>query len=134
MWSQRLLSPAVVSKDAVFAVDSHYFKDSPSDVHGFRAISTRSALADYYKDSGVVSLFPALAPEWKQMSNATYGLNHFSIDQFRRLQRQYPEVTWTVTHGFAPAGMDCPYQERGYSVCRMPLPADPAPGPLALSN
>ncbi len=57
--------------DAVFAVDSHYFKESLSDVHGFRAISARSSLADYYKDSGVVSLFPALADEWKQMSSAT---------------------------------------------------------------
>ena len=69
--------------NAVFAVDSHYFKDSESDVHGFRAISARSALADYYKDSGVVSLFPGLADEWKQMSSATYGLNHFNIAQFQ---------------------------------------------------
>ncbi len=121
-------------ENAVFAVDSHYFKDTPSDVHGFRAISTRSSLADYYKDSGVVSLFPALAPEWKQMSNATYGLNHFSVDQFRRLQQQYPEVTWTVIHGSAPATMDCPYQQRGYSVCHMPIPGNMAPGPIALRN
>jgi len=121
-------------EDAVFAVDSHYFKDSPSDVHGFRAISSRSALADYYKDSGVVSLFPSLAEEWKQMSNATNGLNHFSIAQFRQLRREDPEVTWTVIHGADPAGMDCPYQERGYSVCRMPLPVDAAPGPVALRN
>src|ERR1019366_4080024 len=85
-WVETLLSIRQnTPENAVFAVDSHYFKDSPSDVHGFRAISTRSALADYYKDSGVVSLFPALAPEWKQMSNATYGLNHFTLDQFRRL-------------------------------------------------
>jgi hypothetical protein len=121
-------------ENAVFAVDSHYFKDSPTDVHGFRAISTRSALADYYKDSGVVSLFPALALEWKQMSNATYGLNHFGIDQFRQLQRQYPDVTWTIIHGLAPPAMDCPYQQRGYSVCRIPRAANTEPGPLALRN
>jgi len=106
--------------DAVFAVDSRYFHDDLSDVHGFRANSERSALADYYKDSGVVSLFPALAPEWKQMSNATYGLNHFSELQFRDLKQEYPQVTWTAIHGAAPAGLDCPYQQRGYSVCRMP--------------
>ncbi len=105
--------------DAVFAVDSRYFKDDETDLHGFRAVSERSALADYYKDGGVVSLFPNLADEWKQMSNATYGLNHFSADDFRRLEQQYPAVTWTVIHGAAPAGMDCPYQERGYSVCRL---------------
>jgi hypothetical protein len=106
--------------DAVFAVDSHYFKDPESDVHGFRAVSERSALADYYKDGGVVSLFPALADEWKQMSSATYGLNHFSSAQFRQLQQEYPEVTWTVIHGDAPAGLSCPYRQRGYEVCRLP--------------
>ncbi len=106
--------------DAVFAVDSRYFKDEPTDVHGFRAISERSALADYYKDSGVVSLFPALAVEWKEMSNATHGLNHFSSVQFQNLKQEYPEVTWTVIHGIAPQGMDCPYHQRAYSVCQMP--------------
>jgi hypothetical protein len=106
--------------DAVFAVDSRYFKDDQVDVHGFRAISARSALADYFKDGGVVSLFPALADEWKQMSDATYGLNHFSATQFSRLQQQYPAVTWTVIHGPAPAGLDCPYQRNSYSVCHLP--------------
>jgi hypothetical protein len=106
--------------DAVFAVDSRYFKDDPTDVHGFRAVSERSALADYFKDGGVVSLFPALAVEWKQMSDATYGLNHFSSDQFRHLEQEYPEVTWTVIHGPAPIGMDCPFQQDSYSVCHMP--------------
>jgi hypothetical protein len=105
---------------AVFAVDSRYFKDDLSDVHGFRAISERSALADYYKDGGVVSLFPALAAEWKQMSDATYGLNHFSPAQFQTLKQQYPEVTWAVIHGDSPEGMNCPYRERAYSVCQMP--------------
>ncbi|MGA8044543.1 MAG: hypothetical protein WCA37_17240 [Terracidiphilus sp.] len=116
-------------EDAVFAVDSHYFKDSVTDVHGFRAISERAALADAYKDSGVVSLFPALADEWKQMSVATTGLNHFSVDQFRQLEREYPEVSWTVIHGPAPTGMNCPYQEDSFSVCRMPqLSAASRPG------
>ncbi|MGA8088405.1 MAG: hypothetical protein WCA10_13945 [Terracidiphilus sp.] len=111
--------------NAVFAVDSHYFMDSENDVHGFRAISERSALADYFKDGGVVSLFPALADEWKQMSSATYGLNHFSVAQFGQLQREYPDVTWTVIHGVAPSGLDCPYQQRGYNVCRLPSPEFP---------
>lgn len=106
--------------DAVFAVDSRYFKDEPVDVHGFRSISQRSALADYYKDSGVVSLFPDLADEWKHMSDATYGLNHFSRAQFQSLRKEYPEVSWTVIHGTAPAGLDCPYQQNSFEVCRMP--------------
>src|SRR5258708_3923459 len=96
--------------NAVFAVDSRYFKDDPVDVHGFRAVSARSALADYFKDGGVVSLFPALAEEWKQMSNATYALNPFSATQFPELQEQYPAVTWPLIHDPAHSGMDCPYQ------------------------
>ena len=107
-------------ENAVFAVDSRYFKDDQVDVHGFRATSARSALADYYKDGGVVSLFPALADEWKQMSNATYGLNHFSVAQFQSLRREYPAVSWTVIHGNAPQGMICPYQRGSYTVCQMP--------------
>ncbi len=106
--------------DAVFAVDSRYFKDEGTDVHGFRAVSERSALADYFKDGGVVSLFPDLAAEWKQMSNATYGLNHFTAGDFARLRTEYPAVSMAVVHGAAPSGMDCPYQERGYAVCRIP--------------
>jgi hypothetical protein len=107
-------------QDAVFAVDSRYFMDPEADVHGFRAVSERSALADYFKDGGVVSLFPGLAEEWKQMSNATYGLNHFRLDDFRRLKSEYAAVSWTVIHGPPPTGMHCPYQQGGYAVCQMP--------------
>ena len=106
--------------DAVFAVDSRYFMDPEIDVHGFRAVAERSSLADYFKDGGVVSLFPGLAPEWKQMSNATYGLNRFRSDDFWRLKSEYPAVSWAVIHGPAPAGMQCPYQQQGYAVCPMP--------------
>jgi hypothetical protein len=113
-------------RDAVFAVDSHYFKDPGVDVHGFRAISERAGLADYFKDGGVAAMFPHLAVEWKQMSSATYGLDQFSAEDFTRLAHRYP-VTWTVIHGPAPAGMECPYQQRGYSVC-------PIPGALGLAR
>ncbi len=107
-------------QDAVFAVDSRYLMSPGVDVHGFRAISERSALADYFKDGGVVSLFPGLADEWKQMSNATYGLNHFQAEDFRRLKSEYAAVSWTVVRGRAPAGLTCPYQQSGYAVCQLP--------------
>jgi hypothetical protein len=109
--------------NAVFAVDSRYFKDNGVDEQGFRAISERSALADYFKDSGVAAIFPDLAVEWKQMSDATYGLNQFNIQDFERLAQQYP-VTWTVIRGPAPSGMVCPYQQRGYAVCKIPRGVD----------
>ncbi len=110
------------SENAVFAVDSRYFLQNEVDEHGFRAISARSALPDYFKDGGVVAIFPFLAPEWKQMTNATYGLDHFSLDRFHDLRNEYPDVSWTVIHGAAPAGLDCPYQKDSYNVCRMPEP------------
>lgn len=120
-WVNTLLwIRANTPQDAVFAVDSHYFVQPGVDEHGFRALSERSALADYYKDSGVVSLFPALAPEWKEMSEATKGLNQFSVADFKRLETEYPAVNWTVIHGNAPAGLQCPYVRNGYSVCRLP--------------
>lgn len=106
-------------RDAVFAVDSRYFLVRGVDVHGFRAVSGRAALADYFKDGGAVAMFPVLAPEWKQMSDATYGLNRFTEQDFERLAHEYP-VDWTLIHGPAPAGMFCPYEQRGYSVCRIP--------------
>lgn len=106
-------------RDAVFAVDSRYFKDAGVDAHGFRAISQRSELADYYKDGGAVAIFPRLAVEWKQMSDATYGLNRFTAADFTRLAHAWP-VTWAVIHGPAPAGMDCPYRQQGYAVCKIP--------------
>ncbi len=106
--------------NAVFAVDSHYLHDPGTDSHGFRAVSERSALADYYKDSGAASLFPRLAGEWKQMSSATTGLNHFTAADFQHLKSEYPPVSWTVIHGAAPKGLACAYQLDGYAVCRIP--------------
>lgn len=105
--------------NAVFAVDSHYMHDKGVDAHGFRAVSERSDLADYYKDSGAASLFPVLADEWKAMSEATTGLDHFSKQDFERLRAAYPEVSWTVVHGAAPAGLQCPFNQQGYAVCRI---------------
>ena len=105
--------------DAIFAVDSRYFNDPGVDKHGFRAISRRSALADYFKDGGAVAIFPELADEWKQETDATDGLNHFAAPDFTRLAHEYP-VTWAVILGAAPAGMECPYQRQGYAVCKIP--------------
>jgi hypothetical protein len=66
------------------------------------------------------ALFPGLAEEWKQISNATYGLNHFSADDFRKLKSEYSAISWTAIHGTAPAGMVCPYQHDGFAVCQIP--------------
>jgi hypothetical protein len=104
-------------KDAVFALDPAYMSASGEDAHGFRAVAERSVLPDALKDSGAVSMFPNLAPEWSREVAATQGLNGFRSADFARLAAQYP-VTWTVTT-HAPAGMLCPFRKDGIAVCRL---------------
>lgn len=105
-------------KDAVFALDPEYMARPGEDAHGFRAVAERSVLADDLKDSGAVSLFPALATEWHDQVGAASGIDRFAAGDFRRLLKQYP-VTWIVTTTPAPSGMACPYENRDLSVCRM---------------
>jgi len=105
-------------KDAVFALDPNYMGRHGEDEHGFRAIAERSALADNLKDSGAVSLFPQLANHWKQQVDAQAGWEHFQRRDFDLLAKHYP-VTWILTEGPGPAGMDCPYTNSELAVCRM---------------
>ena len=117
-------------KDAVFALDPNYMKIAGDDQHGFRAVAERSALADAVKDSGAVSLFPQLADDWKNEVQAQSGWDHIDRRGFQRLAKAYP-VTWILTWSPGPAGMACPYQNEGLSVCRIDTPiafsADRAP-------
>ena len=55
-------------------------------------LSERSALADYFKDGGVVAMFPELAVEWKQMSSSTSGLNHFHTEDFNSPRKPVPSL------------------------------------------
>jgi len=55
-------------KDAVFALDPEYMVRPGEDLHGFRAIAERSALADREKDSGAASLFPG----WRMSGQSRY--------------------------------------------------------------
>ena len=105
-------------KDAVFATDPYYMARPGEDAHGFRAVAERSVLADYVKDSGAVSLFPRLAPEWQSQVNAERGLDHFAPADFQRLVKQYP-VTWILTAQPGPPGLVCPYRNRELAVCRL---------------
>ena len=105
-------------KDAVFAMDPDYMARAGEDTHGFRAVAERSMLADAVKDSGAVSLFPALAAEWQNQVGAERGLDHFAPADFARMVKQYP-VTWILTTQPAPKGLTCPYANRDLTVCRM---------------
>lgn len=105
-------------KDAVFALDPDYMLSRREDQHGFRAVAERSVLADAVKDSGVVSLFPGLASEWKDEVNAQTGWRNFGRRDFERLATRYP-VTWIVTATPVPPGLTCPYRNEEVSVCRI---------------
>jgi hypothetical protein len=108
-------------KDAVFALDPNYMRIAADDQHGFRAVAERSALADAVKDSGAVSLFPALADDWKNEVQAQSGWAALDRRGFEHLATLYP-VTWILTEGPGPAGLTCPYRHEGLSVCRIDGP------------
>ncbi|MGI8772049.1 MAG: hypothetical protein ACR2JE_11495 [Acidobacteriaceae bacterium] len=103
-------------KDAVFALNPVYLR--LNDTHGFRAVAERSALADGVKDSGAVSMFPELAPEWQRQQQAQAGWTHFGVKDFERLRREYG-VDWVVEENPAAAGLVCPYRNAAVSVCRV---------------
>jgi hypothetical protein len=106
-------------KDAVFALDSDYLSKPGVDLHGFRAIAERSALADQEKDSGAASVFPELAERWKQESSAQSDWAHVTEDRLQVLQAQYG-VTWVLLDNPAPVGgVICPYSNSQVRVCRI---------------
>ncbi|AXC09844.1 hypothetical protein ACPOL_0467 [Acidisarcina polymorpha] len=105
--------------DAVFALDPDYIALPGEDSHVFRAIAERSALTDVYKDAGVVSLFPQLAPEWSREQQAQQGWKQFQLVDFQRLAEQYP-VTWVIVQGLPAGGLVCPYRNAAVAVCRIP--------------
>jgi hypothetical protein len=105
-------------KSAVFAMDPNYLELPEVDQHGFRAVAERSALADNLKDSGAVSLFPTLAPEWKREVLAQTGWHRFELADFERLARLYP-VTWVLISRECSSGMECPYSNQELAVCQI---------------
>jgi len=109
--------------DAYFALDPDYMILPGEDQHGFRAIAGRSRLADQVKDSGAVTMFPALAETWKDQTNSERDWNKFTLPDFERLQLTYG-VNWIVLRRTEHREMDCPYKRADILVCHMhqPLP------------
>ncbi|RRA47553.1 hypothetical protein [Acidipila sp. EB88] len=103
--------------DAIFAIDPRYLERPGNDQHGFRAIAERSVLSDYFKDSGAVTMFPQLLPEWKQEQAAQAGWQHFGPQDFTRLQQQFG-VSWVVLE-HPVAGMQCPFRNQAILVCKV---------------
>ena len=67
--------------NAVFALDNDYIESPGEDAQGFRATAERSAVADWFKDGGIASNFPAAAVPWWQASHATAQLNRATDEQ-----------------------------------------------------
>jgi hypothetical protein len=105
-------------KDSIFALDPEYMDIPDEDEQGFRALAQRSSLADAVKDSGAVSMFPAMADEWWRQVQAQSSWRKFQLHDFHRLQAQY-EVNWVVVQQPGVAGLDCPYQNVAVKVCRL---------------
>jgi hypothetical protein len=87
------------------------------DEQGFRAVAERSAMASIH-DAGVVSMFPALAPDWYEQVRAQQGWTGFQLSDFQRLRREYG-VTWVILQRPGMSGLTCPYQNRAANVCRI---------------
>jgi hypothetical protein len=103
---------------ALFALSPEYVEAPGEDRHGFRAIAERSSLADEVKDSSVVSMLPALAPEWKKEMNAQSGFDSFAPADFHRLAETF-SVQWVVVELRQTRGLDCPYKNKVVAVCRI---------------
>jgi hypothetical protein len=104
---------------AVFAIDPHYMDLRGEDSQGFRAIAERSQLADDGKDSGVVELFPQIGDSWLAQVRAQNGIETFSLDEFKRLERDYG-ASWVVLRQTGRSDLDCPYRNSAARVCRLP--------------
>lgn len=108
-------------EDAYFVLDPKYLKADGEDFHGFRCIAERSSLADDVKDSGAVSMFPAMAEKWQQQSQALRGWQNFQPADFRRLHQEFG-VDWVVLdqHGNSSLNtLNCPYHNGALQVCRI---------------
>ena len=106
-------------KDAFFALDPEYLLKAGVDLHGFRALAERSAMADQEKDSGAASVFPELAELWKQQSAAQSDWAHVSVDRLQNLRARYG-VSWVLLENPAPLdGLVCPYSNGELRVCQI---------------
>jgi hypothetical protein len=111
--------------ESYFALDPHYETLPGEDYHGFRALTERSALADYDKDGGMAARVPSLAPRWLREVSALNGWRNFQPPDFPRLQNQFG-VNWVLLsradRQFSNpdrAVMICPYANQDVKVCRL---------------
>jgi hypothetical protein len=104
--------------NAYFALNPEHMKLETEEQHGFRALAERSMLADNVKDSGAVTMFPALAETWQEQMRAQSGWKNFQRTDFERLKQTYG-VNWVVLEKPSNLGLACPYENAQLMVCRL---------------
>ncbi len=104
--------------DAVFAMNPQYLDLPGADEQGFRDTALRSRIADNVRDSGAVSMFPAMTNEWYRQLQAQQGWKNFQRQDLLRLQADFG-VSWVVLQQPGIGGLDCPYQNQVVLVCRI---------------
>jgi hypothetical protein len=104
--------------DGLFAMDPLYIKIPGEDTVAFRPLAERSSLADGYKDSGTVSMFPPLADLWWEQYQAQKDWKRFGPADLENLHQRYG-VNWVVLQVPGIPGVDCPYQNNAVAVCRL---------------
>jgi hypothetical protein len=104
-------------KDAFFALDPQYMTMKDLDEHGFRANADRSRMADIW-DSGSVTMFPAIAEEWKRQVSALEHWPDFHPEDFQRLHAEWG-VDWVLLAISQAEGLNCPYTNTTLAVCRL---------------
>ena len=104
--------------DSRFAIDPYYMQIRGEDTIGFRALAERSRLADATKDSGSVSMFPALAEGWYGQWQAQKDWKNFQYANFLRLKELYG-VNWLVLQQPQAGGLSCPYRNSVVAVCQI---------------
>lgn len=104
--------------DAYFALNPEHMEVAGEDYHGFRAIAERSMLADRVKDSGVVTMFPAMDATWLEQVRAQNGWKKFQAEDLRVLQQRFG-VNWVVLERPGLPSLTCPYQNPTLLVCRL---------------
>jgi hypothetical protein len=118
-WQQAFLwIRAHTPEDAIFAMDAGYIEDPGEDSQGFRGMAERSALADWYKDGGVASIFPAAGEPWWREFQATRGLDS-STDREREVRLKPLGASWILLPAYARTAFACPYRNAEVRVCRL---------------
>jgi len=114
--------------DAVFAIDPVYIRIPGEDTVAFRPVAERGSIADGYKDSGTVSMFPPLADRWWEQFQAEKNWTNFSAADFLRLRDRYG-VNWVALQVPGVPGLTCPYRNSAVMVCRVGSDQEAVPVP-----